>query len=1475
MRNFLRFLFTWAFVCATSSLFGQIVDLPDQTEWDGSTGNYASSHRERYEGSEMQAGNVMTQTVSGLTPGSSYAVTIYATASWTSGRGFTCNTGNDISVVFANDAETPLEVIERTTVSADDYGPYTVVGTVGQDGNLTYGIKNKNAGGNWFVAYAASIIKTGDYYIQNVESGLYLCGANNWGTQASVSVQGDLFELAAAQPNGQGCILVNKDLDNNGNNTLGYNLFTDTDTNQNGNVWVIAPTNLAAGQFSIHGKGKKGNAADAFDGYLAQSATAGAYIGYLVEGTTTVANNAAKWKLVKRDEAIASLNEATFISPKNASFLISNANFSRRHDFSSWGADYQTNCNDGLYRTDGNVYLESYHTDFSGAQIITDVPNGLYKFTAQGFYQATGGAPQVAPYIRVNNLKRSLPATSGKEPLPVAASLANGDFALDPIYFEVNDHTISISVVNGTPSNNLWSVWDNFQLEYLKEYPAEPQAGTDLLASMFHSWSSSGKNASVTGNPGCAYVLDVVSDLPYGDASVNYLNYADLSAYTHLEVVARDGEPRFLFNRLVDEGQVADGNLIDITLAANTGYESVRDNGDGTKTYVINLVSIVAKHGFAHLHSIKANWGNNDMQVTSMKLYNGFECYIQNANSGLFLSGANEWGTRATVSNLGDLFLIKYKPGGYTITNTENSSSVGSTLGYNLYTNSDLSQNGDVWTVEAVAGKSGVVAFHGEGFYDSSQDFNHYLSQSAIAGAVSGYIVEKNAGKTAASEWRMLTREEAITKTLTGATSNAPKDATFLIANAHFSVNHSLDKWTMTPVWALNDGGNRQTGGNAGNHDNWCAESYQSVSGFDMYQTISGLPNGLYLLSAQGFYQCSVEQIKEPIIYANNSKKSLHKTTGQATLAGASTEFTAGNFAIDSILVAVSNGTLKIGVKSMDDHAEVNSSLWCVWDNFQLKYLGEIGKVSPYIWRYDFEAAAARDANLEYSDEEVGTFYQATVSNYTRTFYVLEENGNPIEADFGVNAKDPEGFRIYGNGLYAQQRGSREICIANVVKGSYIHIVSSLGDVMYEDKPNPSGIQITQNCKSVQKKTEWSTEDAYRADTYFEVKESGDALFTVNRYTTIYLVEVYGNEPVERVTEAATWTFDKNTSNSGMMRSSNNQTLYWDTDAGIKTTNETVNGLKVNSVADIHFYLPYGNQGGTLQIWFGTHNASSKLSVNKQYHISVDEQDVARERALDIPKGTRLVSITKEENESAITKIVWTPYAAPANPGYDYERTNILAGKLGTICLPYALTETPNYVKFYQVLYKIIDENHRPTSIAFKEVDEFVPGEPYLFISQEDLHLTYVRTGHAAIAQNRNGMYGTYVDYAFYEHSAEYDAEENHLDAQGKNDGAYYMIMSNKFQHAAKENSGVRANRCFLKVSEIPVKEDYLSSNAAPTRQLVITANGFEEQEEESSTAIERLDLDLSNEVSYDLYGRKTTYSENGFYIVGGKIIRK
>ena len=146
---------------------------------------------------------------------------------------------------------------------------------------------------------------------------------------------------------------------------------------------------------------------------------------------------------------------------------------------------------------------------------------------------------------------------------------------------------------------------------------------TPVTAAMFKKYASVDEPGDGEAT-GCAFNLYESVDLPYGDASVGELNWADLSAYDELVVVKTgDTYPRILMNRLEANGQQAatqeDSKLLDIN--DNSGnswsadkYQTIVDDN----VFIINLKAIVEDYGFARLHSIKKQGWAAGVTVTDL-----------------------------------------------------------------------------------------------------------------------------------------------------------------------------------------------------------------------------------------------------------------------------------------------------------------------------------------------------------------------------------------------------------------------------------------------------------------------------------------------------------------------------------------------------------------------------------------------------------------------------------------------------------------------------------------------------------------------------------------------------------------------------------------------------------------------------------------------------------------------------------------
>jgi len=317
--------------------------------------------------------------------------------------------------------------------------------------------------------------------------------------------------------------------------------------------------------------------------------------------------------------------------------------------------------------------------------------------------------------------------------------------------------------------------------------------------------------------------------------------------------------------------------------------------------------------------------------------------YIENVGAARFIEGANEWGTQASVTERGIEFTLAVGEGTYTI----HSGLAKGYLGSNGYVDSDPSN----WTITSV----------GEGAYTLAAD-GMYLVWSGEGTALS---LVAEAPTTENGYFKFVTKEERIAA-LANATADAPVSATFLIGAPNFNRVEPTTAWTMVA-------GNQNLSG--GNNKNNCAESWHSP--FSLTQTIT-VPAGVYSLTAQGFYrQDGSDNDNLPYFFIGEEKMTFPVKGGtENSMAEASESFTNGLYAINPIYVKVGEeGTIELGAKN-----DVNTNLWCIWDNFQLKYYGADADIATLKFgAYVTQVEALRATATGYLSADINPVVKAAV----------------------------------------------------------------------------------------------------------------------------------------------------------------------------------------------------------------------------------------------------------------------------------------------------------------------------------------------------------------------------------------------------------------------------------------------------------------------------------------------------------------
>ena len=185
--------------------------------------------------------------------------------------------------------------------------------------------------------------------------------------------------------------------------------------------------------------------------------------------------------------------------------------------------------------------------------------------------------------------------------------------------------------------------------------------------------------------------------------------------------------------------------------------------------------------------------------------------------------------------------------------------------------------------------------------------------------------------------WQMLTKADLLAElTSTSLYNGFPKDATFMIECWDFSRHddgpaalwEGLCEAGQTPRDVLDWGSNRS---------NYVGQK-TGVNNYDTHQTLTGLPNGVYQLRAQGFYKAGAGEGVVAKLYAGSAEtplKNITEGSNPENCEAAGNAFNNGEYK-NAVTVEVTDGTLRIGIKAEG----ADAAGWCVFDNFELYYYG-------------------------------------------------------------------------------------------------------------------------------------------------------------------------------------------------------------------------------------------------------------------------------------------------------------------------------------------------------------------------------------------------------------------------------------------------------------------------------------------------------------------------------------------------------
>lgn len=207
------------------------------------------------------------------------------------------------------------------------------------------------------------------------------------------------------------------------------------------------------------------------------------------------------------------------------------------------------------------------------------------------------------------------------------------------------------------------------------------------------------------------------------------------------------------------------------------------------------------------------------------------------------------------------------------------------------------------------------------------------------------------------AQWDLLSYDE-MKATLENSVGAKAVDATFLLPNADFKRN------AADVSWLFNAGNYNVSGTENEINCNYAAESWSCD--FDIYQTLTNIPNGWYKIDVQGYHRhgsrvssasarANGNEQLVAYLYANDKQVPMMSIFDDAqnvkltnsfvqsqfgytpdNMSDASLCFLMGLYDKNSLFVNVTDGTLRLGVKESKD--DLTFEDWTIFDNFRLTY---------------------------------------------------------------------------------------------------------------------------------------------------------------------------------------------------------------------------------------------------------------------------------------------------------------------------------------------------------------------------------------------------------------------------------------------------------------------------------------------------------------------------------------------------------
>lgn len=826
---------------------------------------------------------------------------------------------------------------------------------------IAFGGLSQVMAANW----TATELGAGKYYFLNVGASKWWGAGNSWGTQASLLPHPEYLTLEADGTNFKVISQV----------TNGEKKYFNGSYMDNAN-----PVSLTIET----------------DGTNYSIANGSTYYGY--DGSTTVLGTSDsretdnfKWQIYSHEQMLENLNSATKANPVDATFLILAQGFGRQNNnLNAWTMEASNKNLAGGDNT--NFCAESFHSTFTLTQTLNNVPNGLYKMTAQGFYRQDGSDNENLPYFYINDSKGTFPLMTGTENSmsDASASFTAGNYTTDPIVANVTDGKITLGAKNEV-NTTLWCIFDNFVLYYYG-----PTISTQAIAIP--------EGGAIEANKW--YYFDVLSDSEFNivaenvdnivyttDASVLIEDQATITQKftAGLNTLAKN---RYYFKSTSAQTFSAMPNVFTYTIGEATAEGSYIQAG---QTISIKYNNISTNDPDAEVTTSLNNILFNSKAVTATPIENGFTFVVPNdvapstqytlsipaevigyegevyneaqeltftttaivdgtyfikTSEGKYISGGGSYATQAIADIYGRA--IKVSTNGEGITEfifVDNNFHLFDAGSGNVYTDNNSNA---LWKVEITEGGYHIVNANNNGslnykLYINSSDGNRIISSNTDATIWEFEMPENHLAAMKLNDDAQATAA-ATAAGITGITTKAELE------------NALAANYGITPITV--------TGGTGEAYQKGASGNASGTTPFDVFapETVTGLKNGLYKLSVTAFQRATwFDDVYNAggmrglvYVYANDAKTQLQSITEYAAneaysegwnpdiekdgkhypnSQGAAGQAFAKPQYVNDVYVYVTDGTITFGIqnplKFTNDGSRGN---WVCYSNFTLTY---------------------------------------------------------------------------------------------------------------------------------------------------------------------------------------------------------------------------------------------------------------------------------------------------------------------------------------------------------------------------------------------------------------------------------------------------------------------------------------------------------------------------------------------------------